>query len=601
MKKIISLLLVTLLMFSAIFCVPVSAASETDGTFYYELSLDKTYYILDEVKSEIKGSVKIPKEFNGLPVKEIAGRAFWDCPEITSVSIYANIEEIGEYAFGACPKLSKIFLSDYVEKVHSTAFNDTAYYKDYANWVSGVFYVGNHFIKAETDISGIYCIKDGTKTIAEAAFAGCDSLKTVIIPSSVTAIHDNTFEGCRSLEHIYIPEGVESIGMDAFSGCPLKYIHLPSTLISIGECAIPRMTAIYVPANVSDFDLWAISSSVGTIYGESGTPVQDFAESEELPFMDISEHTHNIETVNYSTASVDTCGLSFTKCDGCCQIFEYNITPQKTPSKVTLIAIENTEFGVFLDFETVNGADAYKVYRRNYGEDDWTAIGISDGGYYYDDTAKNNKKYQYTVKAINEAGTGASSKTRLTIKFVSMPEITGLVNNTAGVKITWKKVNYADRYYIYRFNETERKWERIKRISGNKTFSYVDEDVKSGKRYYYEVRAYNDGYLSYFDKASFDAIERLSRPQLSSVSSTKTGVKFTWKKVTGADAYIVYRKTGSSGEWKALKTIEGGSKVSYTDKTAKKGKTYYYSVRATKYGSFKSAYNTNGLKIKDKY
>lgn len=601
MKKLISLSLVTLLMFSAIFCVPVSAASNTDGTFYYELSIDKTYYILQDVKSGIKGSVKVPKEFNGLPVKEIGSSAFWNCNEITSVSVYANIEEIGRRAFIGCDKLSKIFVSDYVDHIHSTAFDDTAYYKDEANWVSGVFYVGNHFIKAETDISGVCFIKEGTKSIAEEAFLNCASLKTVVIPGSVKAIHDNTFEGCRKLEHVYIPEGVESIGVDAFSGCRLNYIHLPSTLKVISECAIPRMTAIYVPANVSDFDLWAIDSGVGMIYGEAGSPAQAFAESEEIPFTPISEHTHNIKTVNYSTASVNTCGISFTKCDGCCQIFDYNVTAQKTPSKVTLKEIKNTDYGVYLDFATVSGADAYKVYRRNYGSDDWTAVGVSDGGYYYDSTAKNNKKYQYTVKALNEAGTGASSKTRLTIKFVSVPDITGLVNNTAGVKITWKKVNYADRYYIYRFDEASREWKRIKRISSGKTTSYVDEDVKSGNRYYYEVRAYNDGYLSYYDKAGSDAIERLSRPQLSSVTSTKSGVKFTWKKVTGADAYIVYRKTGSSGEWKALKTIEGGSKVSYTDKTAKKGKTYYYSVRATKYGSFKSAYNTKGLKIKDKY
>ncbi len=181
-----------------------------------------------------------------------------------------------------------------------------------------------------------------------------------------------------------------------------------------------------------------------------------------------------------------------------------------------------------------------------------------------------------------------------------MPEITGLVNNTAGVKITWTKVKYADRYYIYRFDETTREWKRIKRISNGKTTSYVDEDVKSGKRYYYKIKAYNDSYLSGDVGGGAPSIERLSRPKLSSVTSTKSGVKFTWKKVTGADSYIVYRKTGSSGEWKAIKTIEGGSKVSYTDKTAKKGKTYYYSVRASKYG-FKSAYNTKGLKIKDKY
>lgn len=600
MKKCISLLMVIMLMLSVVFCVPVSAVAETDGKFYYELSYDETYYTLYDTISGIKGSVKIPKEFNGLPVKVIASSALWDCDEITSVSVYANIEKIGRNAFGHCDKLSKIFVSDYVDHIHSTAFDNTAYYKDSVNWVSDVFYVGNHFIKADTDISGNYRIKDGTKTIAEEAFMDCDELNAVIIPDSVNAIYDNTFEGCSALEHIYIPEGVVSIGMDAFAGSSLKYIHLPSTLKTVGECAFPRMTAIYIPANVDRLDSWAIHSSTGMVYGEEGSHAQVTAQEENLPFTAISEHEHNIEPIEYSGASVNSCGISFTACDGCGQIFEYNVTAQKTPSKVTLKEIENTDFGVHITFDTVSGADAYKVYRRNYGSDDWTAIGVSDYGGYYDSNAKNNKKYQYTVKAVNEAGTGASSKTRLTIKFVTMPEITGLVNNTAGVKISWKKVNYADRYYLYRFDEATREWKRIKRISSGKTTSYVDEDVKSGKRYYYRIKAYNDGYLSGDVGGGAPAIERLSRPKLSSVTSTKSGVKFTWKKVTGADSYIVYRKTGSSGDWKAIKTIEGGSKVSYTDKTAKKGKTYYYSVRASKYG-FNSAYNTKGLKIKDKY
>ncbi len=599
MKKIVSLLLVLLLMFSVVFCVPVSAASNSDGKFYYELSYDDTYYIIYDTVSSIKGSVKIPKEFKGLPVKEIGDRAFWDCGKITSVTIYSNIEKIGENAFGMCKKLSKITLSDYVDYIHSTAFDNTAFYDDVTNRIGGVFYVGNHLIKADRDIEGNYRIKDGTKTIAEAAFVDCDLLKTVVLPDSITHIYDNTFEGCTKLNHIYIPEGVESIGVDAFSGCSLKYIHLPSTLKRIGECAIPRMNAIYVPASVELMSLWAINSGVGMIFGEEGSHAQVSAEEEGLPFTPISQHTHNIETVTHSKSSVNTCGITFTKCDGCGQIFDYKVTDQKKTSKVVLREIENTNYGVFLTWNPVEGADAYKVFRKASGEDEWTTVAVQTYPSCYDTSAKNNKKYQYTVRALNEAGLGASSGKKLTIKFVSAVEITGLVNNTAGVKITWKKVNYADRYYIYRFSEAERKWVRIKRVSGNKTFSYVDEDVKSGQRYYYKIRAYNDGYLSYDDRASVNAIERLSRPKLSSVKSTKSGVKFTWKKVTGADSYIVYRKTGS-GDWKELKTVEGGSKVSYTDKTAKKGKTYYYTVRASRYG-FKSAYDKTGLKIKDKY
>ena len=46
--------------------------------------------------------------------------------------------------------------------------------------------------------------------------------------------------------------------------------------------------------------------------------------------------------------------------------------------------------------------------------------------------------------------------------------------------------------------------------------------------------------------------------------------------------------------------VKGKTTTSYLDKTAQKGKTYRYTVRAYS-GSYKSYYNKNGLVIKDKY
>lgn len=598
MKKLLSFQIVFVLLLSVFFCVPVSAAEKNDGKFCYSLSTDKDYYILSDTVSEnIKGSVKIPKEFKGLPVKEIGDCAFQFCDKITSVTVYSNIKKIGHWAFKDCEKLSDITISNYTRYIYYTAFDNTAYYHDIKNWNGDVLYVGKHLIKADRSISGNYYVKKGTKTISPYAFENCDSLKTVVLPDTISAIRAYTFSDCDKLSHIYIPDGVKSIGTRAFHGCgKLKYIHLPSTLKSIGETAI-TMDTIYIPSNVKSFEMWALGSDV--IYGKKGSPAEDFAENENITFKSISKHKHNVETVKHSTASVNTCGITYKKCDGCRQILEYNVTKQKKPGKIKTIEIENTDAGVFLDWDEVKGADSYRVYRKAPGEKKYTKYEYSYGSFFSDYKSKNNKTYSYKVKALNEAGSGDYSKS-LKIKYVSMPEITEVKNVTDGVKITWKKVNYADKYYIYRLSESGGEWKRIKTISNYKTISYIDEKAKSGERYYYKIKAYNGSYVSGDEGPGAPAIVRLSTPKLSSVKSTKNGVKFTWKKVTGADSYIVYRKTGS-GDWKELKTIEDGSKLSYTDKTAKKGKTYYYSVRAKKYGFYKSAYNKTGLKIKDKY
>ena len=79
-----------------------------------------------------------------------------------------------------------------------------------------MLYLGNYLIKAKTNISGEYTIKDGTKVIADEAFCGCTSLTSVTIPDSVTSIGDYAFYKCTSLTEITIPDSVTSIGYRAF-------------------------------------------------------------------------------------------------------------------------------------------------------------------------------------------------------------------------------------------------------------------------------------------------------------------------------------------------------------------------------------------------
>ena len=89
----------------------------------------------------------------------------------------------------------------------------------------------------------------------------------------------------------------------------------------------------------------------------------------------------------------------------------------------------------------------------------------------------------------------------------------------------------------------------------------------------------------------------LATPTLSSASNVTGGVKFKWKAVTGAESYIVYRKTGS-GSWSKIGT---STSTSYTDTSVKSGKSYSYSVRAVGTDpngvTVKSGYNSTGKSV----
>ena len=52
---------------------------------------------------------------------------------------------------------------------------------------------------------------DGLLEIGEEAFSYCDSLKRIVIPSTVTVIRDTAFMLCDKLEEVELCEGLQTI------------------------------------------------------------------------------------------------------------------------------------------------------------------------------------------------------------------------------------------------------------------------------------------------------------------------------------------------------------------------------------------------------
>lgn len=73
--------------------------------------------------------------------------------------------------------------------------------------------------------------------LAAGYFWGCDSLTTVILPTSLKRILNNTFEGCSSLQRIELPNGLQRIETGyTFQQCrALRYVFLPNTLEYVAD------------------------------------------------------------------------------------------------------------------------------------------------------------------------------------------------------------------------------------------------------------------------------------------------------------------------------------------------------------------------------
>ncbi len=277
-----------------------------------------------------------------------------------------------------------------------------------------------------------------------------------------------------------------------------------------------------------------------------------------------------------------------------------------------IISFKNYKTSVEFKWEDVLGADEYIVYRKVYGSSKWTKLDIDleyetvkDGEEKItyvvakDKDVTAGKKYVYTVVSGDGEDYSARYEKGWTHRFLKNPTIKSVVNSTSGPKITWSKASGASKYYVYRKTSKSGKWSYL---GSTKTTSYTDKKASSGKKYYYAVKALDGDSASYHSTSHFNDICKnitfISAPKPSSVKSSKSGITFKWSKVSAASGYYVYRKTGT-GSYKKIATVKGYKKVSYLDKTAKKGKTYTYMVKAY-YGKTTSAYRT-GLKIKDKY
>ena len=264
------------------------------------------------------------------------------------------------------------------------------------------------------------------------------------------------------------------------------------------------------------------------------------------------------------------------------------LSSNKTSVKIRRLAMPevtvlNVYGGVSVKWTQVEGAETYRVYRKAPGGK-WETLKTGLTGLSYTDgSAKFASEYVYAVRAFNATGGSAYASSDRIIR-IEQPEAT-VTNKAAGVKITWHKVDGAERYNVYR-KTPGGSWKRLTTETGT---SYVDTSAESGVTYSYRVRSKTGDTLS-SNKHSV-TIMYLSRP-VATASNVNRGVAVRWNAVEGAKSYSVYRKV-PGGSWETIAT--GITELQYTDTQAVSGTTYQYTVRACADGYLSSCNATKDV------
>ena len=111
-----------------------------------------------------------------------------EAQNVKKIVIEEGVTSLTSQAFKYCTQAAIIVFPESLDSLTYASLNDTAYYKDKANWEKGIALYINDMLVKVSNVSGEYKIREGTLSIQYGAFLGCNDLTSVTIPSGVQKI-----------------------------------------------------------------------------------------------------------------------------------------------------------------------------------------------------------------------------------------------------------------------------------------------------------------------------------------------------------------------------------------------------------------------------
>lgn len=250
----------------------------------YEYKITNNGQVIITKYTGTDADVTTPDTIDGMPVIGIDTNAFFDLPNLETLTISEGVQSVSDTFTGNVPKLRQIHFpstldfrtpdgSDYpilgscpsLEEItvpdnspylyaENGILYDSAQYAvlcsaqnaDLGDLVlpETVQIINTHAFEYNTHLTSIQ-MPDCVYLIGYQAFESCVNLETITLTGNISTIPSNCFQRCTGLKELTIPEGVTSIKSDAFKNCTnLQKIYLPKSLTTIDSTSFSNATNI---------------------------------------------------------------------------------------------------------------------------------------------------------------------------------------------------------------------------------------------------------------------------------------------------------------------------------------------------------------------
>ena len=256
---------------------------------------------------------------------------------------------------------------------------------------------------------------------------------------------------------------------------------------------------------------------------------------------------------------------------------------RKVATAITNFKVNAKDFkNVELQWDEVNGADEYAIYRKTPTADELQFVDKTSETS-YQTTQITGKEYQYKVVALTNDVEGLTSKTlSCTTMLTGKPQLSIEKAGNSRFTLSWTKVDGATRYIVYR----KRNDDKMKKVLtlGAKEVSYTTAEMPNGDYQFILKAARYDSKDRVMSDSSNTVKGSVATPTPSiTLTAGIKQVKVSWDKVEGATNYDVYYATSKDGKYTKLTST---TSTSYTVKSLTSGKKYYFKVQG--YKTYKS-------------